>query len=891
MAAHRRGIEAAETERLQALGQYGILDTPPEREYDEIVEFAARVCETPMATVTFVDERRQWFKARIGLPMRETSRDIAFCAHAIGGREPFVIHDARIDPRFADNPLVRGPPYIVFYSGFPLVDSNGLVLGTLGVMDTVPRELSPLQHQIMEVLARSVVARLELRHRSHHFRELHEQLLQEQQEMQRAIEVHGSDVARTQEQLEYTERLYRSLWETTTDSVLMLDTDSVIQYANPATERVFGHAPGALVGKPLALLQPERLRAAHTHGLRRYLESGRKRLDWRATETVGLRADGSELPIEIAFSEFEHAGRRVFVGFVRDITARRHAEAALAEEKTRAQATLHAIGDGVIASDGVGRITFLNPMAEQITGWKQAEALGRPLEEALRLIDEATGEPLDPARIPAADASADADAPVSVPLPATTMLHAKSGERLSVEGSVARLRDSDGGPAGWVVAFRDVSRYRQLAEEMSYQATHDALTGLFNRAEFDRRLRLALESAAVERRQHSMLYMDLDQFKVVNDTCGHVAGDELLRQLVGVLSRHLRSSDIFARLGGDEFGVLLENCAPEPALRVTNALLEAAAGFSFTWGESTFQTTLSIGHVSFADHGLTVNEILSHADEACYVAKEHGRNRSHSYHRDDELLARRHGEMRWVGEIHRALAEDRFVLHAQPIFDVADPGRQPRHYEFLLRLLDHDGGLVSPMEFIPAAERFNLMSMLDHWVIDRAFAHVAECVRRGDAVESYAVNLSGASFSDAALSGDIAARLSMHGIPPRMICFEITETAVIGNLTRALTLIHELKRLGCSFALDDFGSGMSSFAYLKQLPVDILKIDGSFVRNIATDRVDRAMVASINEVGHVMGLRTVAEFVESVEVLEELRRIGVDLAQGYGLARPAPLRY
>ena len=875
-----------EARRLETLSRYGIMDTMPEDAFEEVVLLAAQLCETPISTITLIDESRQWFKARVGLALKQTSREIAFCAHTIMQAEPMIIPNALLDSRFVDNPLVLGPPHLIFYAGFPLISTDGCAVGTLTVMDTVPRTLSPELIFALKVLAHQVVAQFELRSSLHELSVTHADLLQKKMQLEVRVEERTKDLAQANVAQAHAEFLYQSLWETTSDAIIVMDTQSIIHYANASTERIFGHPLERVIGTSLALLQPARLRLAHLHGLQNYVDSGWKQLDWRATETSGLHADGSELPIEIAFTEMTQDGRRLFVGFIRDISERKRIEAALLEEKERAQITLRSIGDGVITTDPDGLIAFLNPMAEQLTGWLNEDAYGHHHDAVLKLTDELTGKPITISNVLIGSAEQTPGA-----MPPTTLLERRvDGEILSIEGSVAKMFGRQDEFAGWVIAFRDVSLSRQLVAQLSYQASHDPLTGLVNRTEFDRRLRIALESAVTLQRHHSMLYMDLDQFKVVNDTRGHIAGDELLKQLCGLLLQGLRATDTLARLGGDEFGVLLENCGSEAALQIAEKLRQVVADFTFIWEAQAYSTTVSIGHVHFHDRSLSLADILSKADEACYMAKEKGRNRVHTFQPSDEVLAQRHGEMEWVRLIREAIEEQRLVLYSQQIYAVNDSAQQSVHVEILLRMRDRDGQLVPPMAFIPAAERYNLMPAIDRWIISSVFAHIAKQIQAGVKLGEpcFAINLSGTSMGDPLLADFIQQQLELTGIPPTWICFEITETSAIANLSSAVKLIDEVKQLGCLFALDDFGSGMSSFAYLKHLPVDFLKIDGSFVRDIATDPIDRAMVASINEIGHLMGLRTIAEFVENDAILHVLRDIGVDYAQGYGLAQPEP---
>ncbi len=873
--------------RLAELLRLEIMDSGHEAAFDQVVALAAQLCQVPMAAISLVDDRRQWFKASVGLDVDETPSEVAFCAWTIRGTQPFVVADAQLDERFSDNPLVVGKPGLRFYAGFPLITSEGVVIGTLVAMDRRNRGLTEDQVFAMQALALQVASLMEVRLKLNRIRDGGASLVVAQRELERQVDERTRELAEESARLAQAERRFRSLWETTTDAVLILDQDSIIQYANPGAALMFGHPVDILQGGPLSRVQPERLRQAHLHGVARFMDSGVKHLDWRAVEAPGLHADGHEFPVEIAFSSMEMEGKAMFVGFIRDITERKRTMAELQQERERAQSTLRCIGDGVMTTNEEGRVAALNPMAERLTGWSQEEAVGRPCGEILPLAHEETGEPLPLPLVLAAGEGTDA-----TPLPANAVLQARHGLAVSVEGSIASLAGVDGSVAGWVIALRDVSHSRALAAQVAFQATHDSLTGLVNRAEFDRRLGVVLNNASRRRQSASLLYLDLDQFKIVNDTCGHVAGDELLKQLSSILGRALRSSDTLARLGGDEFGVLLENCPPSKALQIAETLRDTVSEFNFVWQEQIFATGVSIGHVHFEDDSLRAGEILSKADEACYVAKDQGRNRIHTYQPGEEAQATRHGEMQWVGIIHQALEDDRFVLHAQPIFEVAEVGHAGAlpHYEVLLRMQDRDGELIPPMAFIPAAERYNLMPRLDRRVIRSviralagSYADPAQCTA------TFAINLSGSSISDPDVARFILGELRDHNLPGHCIAFEITETAAIANFANAVRLINEVKAAGCTFSLDDFGSGLSSFAYLKHLPVDLLKIDGSFVKGVATDPVDRAMVASINEIGHLMGLRTIAEFVEDEDILQVLREIGVDYAQGYGLGRPMPL--
>ncbi|AAZ97613.1 Putative diguanylate cyclase/phosphodiesterase (GGDEF & EAL domains) [Thiobacillus denitrificans ATCC 25259] len=431
----------------------------------------------------------------------------------------------------------------------------------------------------------------------------------------------------------------------------------------------------------------------------------------------------------------------------------------------------------------------------------------------------------------------------------------------------------------------------QATARLVYQASHDALTGLINRREFEQRLERARMSALEQGREHALCYMDLDQFKVINDSCGHAAGDELLRQLALLLKGKLRERDTLARLGGDEFALLLENCSIDDALEVADAFRSEVQRFRFKWGDRIFAVGMSVGMVAIdADSG-TAAGLMSAADAACYVAKDRGRNQIHLYESRDSDLVRHRGEMQWVTRIQRALEENRLSLSWQEIRRTdAAPEPGTRHVELLLRMIDDDGGEILPMAFIPAAERYSIMPALDAWVVEETLRLCKRYLKSTCEVHClFAVNLSGASLKDPTFRKTLLAQLQQNPELGPHLCFEITETAAIGNLGVVNGFIDAMRGFGCSFALDDFGSGLSSFTYLKNLRVDYLKIDGAFVRDIATNAIDRSMVEAIHRIGHQMGLQTVAEYVESEEILSLLREIGVDYAQGSAVRRPEPI--
>jgi diguanylate cyclase (GGDEF)-like protein/PAS domain S-box-containing protein len=568
----------------------------------------------------------------------------------------------------------------------------------------------------------------------------------------------------------------------------------------------------------------------------------------------------------------------------RELDERRQAEQALRASEERFRLLLGSVGEGIYGLDTDGRCTFVNDAALAMLGYAREELYGQPTHPLIH-HSRADGTPYGEAECPIYD-SFRIGAVVHAGI---ETLWRKDGSAFTAEYSAAPLREA-GRIIGAVLVFRDVTESHAFAQRLAYQATHDALTGLINRGEFEHRLERVLGGQHVEGSEHALCYLDLDQFKVVNDSCGHAAGDELLRQLSARLQSHMRARDTLARMGGDEFGILLEHCPPDQALRIATEMRDTVHEFRFTWQGRSFSLGASIGVVPLTAATESTAAALSAADAACYLAKEQGRNRVHLYHPEDADLIEHRSQMRWVSRLTQALDEGRFRLYYQPILPLTGGQRERPHYEILLRLLDEDGRLVEPMAFVPAAERYNLMPAIDRWVLRTVIAGAtAHCAAPAAERPIFAVNLSGRSLGDERLPDYVREQLTHHHVPGDMLCLEITETAAIANLNQASRQIAELKRLGCLVALDDFGSGMSSFSYLKTLPVDFLKIDGGFIRTLADDQVNRAMTEAINRVAHVMTIQTIAESAESDSVVAILRELGVDHAQGYALARPRPI--
>ncbi len=575
------------------------------------------------------------------------------------------------------------------------------------------------------------------------------------------------------------------------------------------------------------------------------------------------------------------ADASVGVGFLyRRVERRRRGPGGDAAEAGLHSRALERIGtllrEAVIATDGDGVIRAFSGGAERLIGWRHGEAVGQPCDRVLHLLD-AEGQRVE-GLLSAVMGS-------GVPLRREDCtLVARDGRRISIRLEATTL-DPDEPAQGAALVLADTTEQVLLSEQLAYRSTHDPVTGLVNRDEFERRLSTALLGARRQQRQHLFAYLDLDQFKVINDTLGHFAGDELLRQFSGLMRQRLRQGDTLARLGGDEFAVLLENIAQEEGLVWLEQVLELARGFRFHWDGRAYGLTVSIGVVAIDQHTPSAARALSEADAACFAAKDGGRNRLHVADGSDDF-SRRQGEMGMVARINRALDHHRFELHFEDVVRCTDP-EQVVYRELLVRLRDEErpGQLVPPNLFIPAAERFYLMGAVDRWVVDAALAGIAR--RPSDGV-IYAVNLSGLSIGDEKFVRFLMSRFDHHGVAPEQICFEITETAAIAHLSEARRFIQRLAEIGCRFALDDFGAGMASFSYLRNLPVSYLKIDGSFVRSMLKNRVDRGMVEAINRIGHEMRLKTIAEHVEDPALFPLLADMGVDYAQGWAISRSRP---
>ncbi len=712
------------------------------------------------------------------------------------------------------------------------------------------------------------------------------------------VPIHGADGAITgvlafaidvSEQRRLAERLQR-LYERTPAMLHSIDARGRLLTVSDAWLQRLGYAREEVIGRPSTdFLTESSRRYAREVVLPTFFVDGRcdrvpYQMETRSGEIVDVLLSG--------IMERDESGAPArSMAVIEDVTMRLRAERALEDERNRLAATLRelaeshellrvtleSIGDAVITTDALGLVRWLNPVAERMTGWKTVDAAGRPLNQVFNVVHEETRQP--------------ADSPVThclsmgrtVGMARNTLLIARDGSEFGIEDSASPIRDKQGRILGAVLVFHDVTEQRRLSGEMSWRASHDALTGLVNRPEFELRLRHVLESGP--ERPHALLYIDLDQFKLVNDACGHSVGDQLLQQVSKVLADCIRGRDTLARLGGDEFGVILEFCPLDAAQRVAQHICDRMEEYRFVHEGRSFRVGASIGLVPLDGRWVGAASVLQAADTACYAAKEAGRNRVHLWLETDRVVRARQGEMQWANRLTQALDEDRFVLFAQRILPLRPAEGEGLHCELLLRLREPDGTLVTPAAFLPAAERFHLASRIDRWVLRHAIARLQRVPELGT-VSSVAINLSGQSIGDRAFHRFAESAIRGAGFDTSKLCFEITETAAITNLADATVFIEEMRRLGVRIALDDFGAGASSFGYLKVLPVDQIKIDGQFVRDLVDDPLDAAAVRCFQDVARVVGVRTVAEWVERQDVLDRLREIGVDYAQGIMLHAP-----
>ncbi len=688
----------------------------------------------------------------------------------------------------------------------------------------------------------------------------------------------GKDLKRIEQatlELEGSEKKYRDLFDTMEQGVVYQDGDGNIVSANSAAREMLGlrndqMQDWALLDFNWLSLEGGDSAPKDTDPATEALRTGKsiknalvsidspdkQDAQWLIVSSTPQTRPGEKTPF-LVYSTFT------------DITELKYAET----EFRKLHRAVESSSVMIVVTDTDGIIEYSNPRFTEVTGYSNEEVIGRKTS----ILNSGTHP---------GEFYAELWKTVLAGYEWQGEMHnrKKDGSLYWDRTTISQVRDSTGDVTHFVAIKDDITAEYELNRRLSHQASHDALTGLINRIEFEQRTSRLFSTLQTDQSSHAMCFMDLDQFKIINDTCGHYAGDELLRQVGKLLQTIVRKRDTLARLGGDEFGILMEHCELSHASRVAEEVLQIIKDYQFIWKGEAFRIGVSIGLVAITEATGNYTELFKQADIACYLAKDQGRNRVHVYHPDDTELAARHGEMQWVARINQALDEDRFCLYAQPIMSADNNNR--RHFELLLRMQDEQGKVIPPGAFLPAAERYDIIEKVDAWVFNHACTLLARYPDFVATIDFVSINISGPSLSNKNFLGAIQRNLKESGVPPTKICMEITETNAISNLGAATNFISTMKRAGCHFALDDFGSGLSSFGYLKNLSVDYLKIDGMFVRDIAVDPIDRAMVKSINEIAQVMGIKTIAEFVEDRKIWDMLRELGVNYGQGYYLGEP-----
>lgn len=681
------------------------------------------------------------------------------------------------------------------------------------------------------------------------------------------------------EKIQGRDRLFKDFARTLPEIVII--HDEKILLANEAAAGLVGLEPAQLVGREFADLVKPAYRALFRKTVAKRLagQTAPQRIEMQL-----INGNQTGLWVEAQSSNIEFHGHAAILTVARDISHRKSLEVSLSRSKRQAQYTLESIAEGIITTDNDGRIDYMNLAAETLTGTNRDEASGHRVGELFTLVDDADRRPLgDPVERCLAMRR-------RVNMGRRAVMVSSDGEHEhSVEITASPVRGPSNTISGTVVVFHDVSELRGLTRQMSYQATHDPLTGLINRREFERRLDEAMDTAHAEEAVHMLFYMDLDRFKAVNDSCGHQAGDNMLREVAGLIKEQVRDSDYVGRLGGDEFGALLIGCPIEKARQIATDICQAIADYRFVWKDKIFNIGISIGLVEISHSTGEIQDVMAAADSACYMAKQQGRGQVHVYSARDEAVARERGDIQWLRQLQSALHEDNFELAVQPIIAMSGRADSGPCVEVLIRLNDGQGRPTNSAEFLRPAERYQMMPQVDRWVFNAVLAAIASGEIKLPSHRSCAVNLSGQTLADESFLGFVVEALDRSGVAPSSVCFEVTERAILSNVQQAQRFIEVLHGIGCEFSLDDFGSGLGSFSSLKHLPIDYLKIDGTYTRNLQADLVNQEMVSAMIKLARTMQFRIVAEQVEHQEDFDWLRDVGVDFVQGYFIEEPARL--
>lgn len=669
--------------------------------------------------------------------------------------------------------------------------------------------------------------------------------------------------------------------ESSEDAILSKALNDVVTSWNIGAEKLFGYTAEEIVGQSFLKLVPE-YKLEETKVLLEHLKNN---LNVQHFETEYLHKNGNLIYVAVTLSAIKNEHDEVveISEIIRDITYQKLMQQRFLMEHELLKVTMDSIGEAVLTTDSQGYLQYLNPVAERLTGWTQEEAVGKRYRKILNVINEKTRKPdfnsvtlcLRENRV--------------ITLSDDNILINRQGDEMAIQESVSPIRDAGGNVLGVVIVFHDVSEQRRIAEELSYRATHDTLTGLPNRSEFEKSLKRFVNNNREQEQVNALMFIDLDQFKLINDYCGHSAGDCLLKEVAQIMRSCVRSSDMVARIGGDEFAILLSKCDTEKSMKIAKKICKSLGDYRFQHDDKSFKVAASIGLVMVNNNWESETKLLQAADSACMRAKRAGKNRVHIYFDDEHAADSSKGEIQWASRIEQALEEKSFELYCQRIMPLSHEGLL--HAEILIRMKDKNGHLISPNAFLPAAERFNMATRIDRWVVREVFEWMNKNAASLSHVESLSVNLSGQSLGDLAFHNYVISLIQVMDIDCQKLCFEVTETSAITNIAEAKKFIDAMNGYGVKFSLDDFGSGVSSFGYLKNLSVDYLKIDGQFISDLVENEVGQATVRCITEVAKATGKQTIAECVDNPVVENLLKKMGVDFTQGYLKHKPAPINF
>ena len=836
-----------ELERLKNLEKLIKPDSLPEHLFEEISQLSKNIFNVHKVLIRIITSDKRWFRSNESFTYENEFKVDSWLKNACLRRtSSFDVPDAF---ETSENESVDEDSLVArYYLVSPIYLANKEIIGALCLIDNNQINLDENQKSLLKNIANIASEALQLKNSFN-------------------------------EQVHLKSASLSAIVDSSEDAIVSKTLDGVVVSWNQSAENLFGYTADEIIGKPITVLFPKDRMDEENY----FINQIKNNKHIKHYETLRLHKSGELVYISVSLSPIRDLKNEI-IGIskiARDISLQKKLQQNLVEEHERLKVTMDSIGDAVITTDHNGIVTYQNPVAEKLTGLSLDESKGMPLHKVFKIVNEKSRLPVEnPVEICINENR-------TVGLAHQTLLISHNGGEYGIEDSAAPIRDFNGNTIGAVLVFHDVTAQRQMANEMTYRATHDSLTGLLNRIELEDILAKLLIDVRGPSANHALMYIDLDQFKIINDTCGHGAGDKLLREIARLMESCIRSTDKIARIGGDEFAVILENCESDSAMKIADQLCKSVDEYRFQHFDKRFHIGASLGLVIIDKPWPSVTSLMQAADNACYDAKNEGRNRVKLHFDANGIVDARRNEMHWIALIEDALENDKFTLYCQRILPFDN--NKNMHGEVLIRMKDGLDKLISPGLFLPVAERFHIASRIDKWVIRKVFTWIKIYQNELSHIENLSINLSGQSLSDHNFLDYVVQHLEISAVDCSKICFEITETAAITNILEASRFIEAMKLRGIKFSLDDFGSGVSSFAYLKNLSVDYLKIDGQFVRGIVSNLIDKATVRCILEIAKATGKQTIAECVEYETVENLLKEMGVDFIQGYLRHKPAPL--